>query len=84
MCLIKPALSLVILILGFWGYVKNKDVDLLAIGVAFGIFAVVPLFPMIGPCILGSTALILLKILGYMLVINAIYRKVVLNVPVPK
>jgi len=84
MCLIKPALCLVILFLGFLGYVKKKDVDLLAIGVAFGIFGMIPLLPMMGTCILGSTALLLLKILGYMLVINAIFRKITVTAPAPK
>ena len=67
-------LAVIILILGIWAYSKKKADAALLIGIAFGLFGVSHLLTLLGLSRTLNTLLIVIRILGYLTTIFAVYR----------
>jgi uncharacterized membrane protein (UPF0136 family) len=72
--IINLVLTTVILILGIWAFVKRKSDVALYIGIAFGLFAVSHALTLAGLAASLETLLIVVRIIGYLLVIVALCR----------
>jgi hypothetical protein len=59
--------------MGIWAYAAGKVRSVLYIGIGFGFFALSHLFTLIGLAASLSILLLILRLLGYLLVIYAIY-----------
>jgi hypothetical protein len=68
MSMINLALSLVILMLGCWDYIKTKRQAPFFIGVAFGLFSVSHLITLMGVERNFETTVILVRIFAYLIV----------------
>jgi len=71
---INLVLTTVILILGIWAFVKRKSDVALYIGIAFGLFAVSHALTLAGLAASLETFLIVVRTIGYLLVIIAMCR----------
>jgi hypothetical protein len=71
---INLILAVVILALGIWAFVKRKSDVALYIGIAFGLFAVSHALTLAGLAASLETFLIVIRIIGYLLVIFALCR----------
>jgi len=67
-------LSVIILIFGYWGYRKKRDLMPLYVGVAFGLFGLTHLLTVLGFREVLTNALLVIRTLGYLTVIYALYR----------
>jgi hypothetical protein len=67
--------SLGICVLAFYTWVRAKDVLVLFIGLAFGLFAIAHLVAAIGFAASAEGLIILLSVLGYALVFVALYKE---------
>ena len=72
--IINLVLTTVILILGIWAFVKRKSDVALYIGIAFGLFAVSHALTLAGLAATLETLLIVIRTIGYLLVIVAVCR----------
>ena len=71
---VNLVLCIIILTLGFWGYKKKSgDRVPLYVGVAFGFFGISHLMTLLGLKLDLESALIIIRTLGYLLVIFALY-----------
>ena len=66
-------LSTIILIMGIWEYTRGKSRSVLYIGIAFGLFAVTHLLSLLGLSATLSALILVIRVLGYLTVIYAIY-----------
>lgn len=71
--LVNLILSVVILIMGIWAYAAGKTRSILYIGIGFGFFALSHLLTLIGLATSLAVLILILRLLGYLLVIYAIY-----------
>lgn len=64
-----------ILVLGYWGYRKRSgDKTTLFIGIAFGLFGVSHLATLLGLRSVLSSALLMIRTIGYLTAIYAVYE----------
>ncbi len=72
--IINLSLCIVIFILAYWGYRIRRDLLPFLVGIAFGLFGISHFFRILD---LGNDALnnafILIRVLGYLLVVVALY-----------
>lgn len=71
---INLVLTIVILILGIWAYVKRKSEVALYIGIAFGLFAVSHALTLAGLAASLDAFLITIRVVAYLLVVFALCR----------
>ena len=71
---INLILSLVILAVGCWDYVKTKRRTPFFIGVAFGLFSVSHLITLLGVEKSFGVTVILVRIFGYLIIISAMIK----------
>jgi hypothetical protein len=69
----------VILVLGYWGYRKRRDVVPLLIGAAFGLFGISHLVTILSLAGDWASALIAIRVLAYLTVILAVYEYVTMK-----
>ncbi len=74
--LVNLVLCIIIVIMGYWGFKKRGDLVPLYIGTAFGLFGVSHLMMLIGLGATYESALIVIRILAYLIVIFAMYKVV--------
>jgi hypothetical protein len=72
--IINLILAVIILALGIWAYGKKKADAALLVGIAFGLFAVSHLLTLLGLAGTLHILLIIIRILGYLTAIFAVYR----------
>ncbi len=72
--IINLVLTTVILALGIWAFVKRKSDIALYIGIAFGLFAVSHALTLAGLAASLDVFIIIIRIIGYLLVIFALCR----------
>ena len=72
--IVNLILAVIILILGIWAYGKKKAGAALLVGIAFGLFAISHLLTLLGLAGTLNTILIVIRILGYLVAIFAVYR----------
>jgi uncharacterized membrane protein (UPF0136 family) len=72
--IINLVLTIVILALGIWAYVKRKSDVALYIGIAFGLFAISHALTLMGLAGSLSAFLIAVRVIAYLLVIVALCR----------
>lgn len=72
--LVNLILAAVVLVLGIWAYARKQSKAGLLVGVAFGLFAVAHLLTLLGMATILNTLLILIRILGYLAAMAAVYR----------
>ena len=68
------ALCIIILVLGYLGYRKSRDMSPLYIGIAFGLFGVSHLLTLLDLKETLTTFLIVIRTLAYLIVIFTLYR----------
>ncbi len=66
-------LSTIILIMGIWEYTRSQSRTVLYIGIAFGLFAITHLLSLLGLAASLSAFILVIRVLGYLTVIYAIY-----------
>ena len=74
--IINLALSVVMLAIGCWGYVKTKRKTFFFIGVAFGLFSVAHLIALMGVENNFEITNILIRIFGYLIVASSLIKMV--------
>lgn len=67
-------LTIVVCAIGIWGYTRTKNVVPLYIGIAYGIFAVSHLLTVVGLSAGLNIFLIIIRLVGYLLMIMAVYK----------
>lgn len=72
--IVNLILAVIILVLGIWAYGKKKAGAALLLGIAFGLFAISHLLTLLGLAGTLNTLLIVIRILGYLVAIFAVYR----------
>ncbi|MFC1909982.1 hypothetical protein ACFLXC_01655 [Chloroflexota bacterium] len=72
--IVNLILAAIVLILGIWAYVKKKAGSALLVGIAFGLFAISHLLTLLGLAGTLNTLLVVIRILGYLVTIFAVYR----------
>jgi hypothetical protein len=73
--LINLALCIVIFLLAYWGYRRRRDVIPLLVGIAFGLFGISHFFKILDLDIDLANVLIVIRVLGYLLVVLALYMR---------
>jgi hypothetical protein len=73
---VNLVLCIVILLLGYWGYRKRRNVVPLLIGVAFGLFGISHLVTLFGLAGDWASVLIVIRVLAYLTVVFALYKYV--------
>ncbi|MCZ7392962.1 MAG: hypothetical protein ABOK23_04425 [Candidatus Methanoperedens sp.] len=71
---VNLVLSVIILVLGYWGYKKSNDKVPLYVGVAFGLFGVSHLATLLGLAQRIVSMLIIIRTLAYLIVIFAVNK----------
>ena len=71
---VNLVLSVIILVLGYWGYKKSNDNVSLYVGIAFGLFGVSHLATLLGLAQNLVSLLIIIRTLAYLIVIFAVYK----------
>ncbi|MCZ7384925.1 MAG: hypothetical protein O8C67_11145 [Candidatus Methanoperedens sp.] len=71
---VNLGLSVIILVLGCWGYKKSNDKVSLYVGIAFGLFGVSHLATLLGLAQSLVSVLIIIRTLAYLIVIFAVYK----------
>ena len=69
---VNLGLCIVIFILGFWGYKKQKDTMPLYIAIAFGLFGISHLVTLFGLANSLTNVLIVIRVLAYLIVVFAL------------
>ena len=72
--IVNLILAIIILVLGIWAYGKKKVDAALFVGVSFGLFAISHLLTLVGLSGKLNALLIVIRILGYLTAIFAVYR----------
>ncbi len=72
--IINFVLCIIVLTLGYLGYEKTKNLLPLYIGIAFLLYAISHMLGIFGLGIALEIPLIIIRILGYLLVIYALYK----------
>ena len=70
---VNLVLCIVIFILGYWGYKKQKDTMPLYIGIAFGLFGISHLVTLFDMASSLTNILIVIRVIAYLIVIFALY-----------
>ena len=70
---VNLVLSVIILVLGYWGYKKSNDKVPLYIGIAFGLFGISHLATLLDFKQSLESVLIIIRTLAYLTVIYAVY-----------
>ena len=73
--IINLSLCIVILILAVWGYRIRHDLIPLLVGIAFGLFGISHFFKILDLDIDLANVLIVVRVLGYLLVVVALYMR---------
>ena len=73
MTAVNLVLSVIILVLGYWGYKKSNDKMLLYVGIAFGLFGISHIATLLGFKESLESVLIIIRTLAYLTVIYAVY-----------
>lgn len=73
---VNLALCVAILLLGYWGYRKRRNVVPLLIGIAFGLFGISHLVTLFGLAGDWASVLIVIRVLAYLTVVFALYKYV--------
>jgi hypothetical protein len=73
---VNLVLCIVILLLGYWGYRKRRNVVPLLVGVAFGLFGISHLVTLFGLAGDWASVLIVIRVLAYLTVVFALYKYV--------
>jgi hypothetical protein len=73
---VNLVLCIVILLLGYWGYRKRRNVVPLLIGIAFGLFGISHLVTLFGLAGDWASVLIVIRVLAYLTVVFALYKYV--------
>ena len=68
---VNLVLSVIVLVLGYWGYKKSNDKVPLYVGIAFGLFGVSHIATLLD--FKQSLVLIIIRTLAYLIVIYAVY-----------
>jgi hypothetical protein len=71
---VNLVLSVIILVLGYWGYKKSSDNVPLYVGTAFGLFGISHLTTLLGLAQSLVSVLIIIRMLAYLIVIFAVYK----------
>lgn len=71
---VNLVLSVIILVLGYWGYKKSNDNVSLYVGIAFGLFGVSHLTTLLGLAQSLVSVLIIIRTFAYLIVIFAVYK----------
>jgi hypothetical protein len=71
---VNLVLSVIILVLGYWGYKKSNDNVPLYIGIAFGLFGISHLATLLDFKQSLESVLIIIRTLAYLAVIYAVYK----------
>jgi len=75
--IVNAMLCAAILILGCWGYKKEKTKMPLAVGIAFGIFGVSHIMTILGLQQSLTSFLIIIRVFAYLIVVLALYHAIV-------
>jgi len=70
---VNTALCIMIVLLGYWGYMQHRQKALLIIGLAFGLFGVSHVVKMAGLETSWMNAMIITRTAGYLLVVLALW-----------
>jgi len=70
-------LCVAILALGYWGYTAKKNKMSLFIGISFGLFGISHLTGMLGYAAKLESVMIIIRLIGYLVVIFALYKLVI-------
>lgn len=71
---VNLVLSVIILVLGCWGYKKSNDNVPLYVGIAFGLFGISHLATILGLTQSLVSVLIIIRTLAYLIVIFTVYK----------
>lgn len=71
---VNLVLSVMILVLGYWGYKKSNDKVPLYVGIAFGLFGVSHIATLLGFQQSLQSILIIIRTLAYLTVTFAVYK----------
>ena len=74
MYLVNLVLCIIIVILGYWGSKKSGETFPLYIGIAFGLFGVSHLAILLGLKETLDVALIIVRLLAYLIVVYSLYK----------
>jgi len=74
MYLVNLVLCIIIVILGYWGSKKSGETFPLYIGIAFGLFGVSHLAILLGLKETLDVALIIVRLLAYLIVVYTLYK----------
>jgi hypothetical protein len=69
---VNLALCIVIFILGYWGYRKQKETMPLFIGIAFGLFGISHLVTLFDMASSLTNVLIVIRVIAYLIVVFAL------------
>ena len=69
---VNLVLCIVIFILGYWGYRKQKETMPLYIGIAFGLFGISHLVKLFGMASDLTNVLIVIRVIAYLIVVFAL------------
>ena len=72
--IINLILASTVLVLGIWAYARKKAAAALLVGIAFGLFATAHLLTLLGLAGTLHTLLIVIRTLGYLTAMVAVYR----------
>jgi len=75
--IINIILCVVILVFGIWIYNSKKNDFALYVGIAFGLFGVTHLMDILGVPTSLSVLVIVIRLIGYLFVIFALYRAMI-------
>lgn len=67
-------LCVAILALGYWGYTAKKNKMSLFIGIAFGLFGISHLVNILGYAVKLESIMIIIRLIGYLIVVFALYK----------
>jgi hypothetical protein len=73
--LINLLLCIVIFLLAYWGYRIRRDIVPFLVGIAFGLFGISHFFKILDLDIDLANILIVIRVLGYLLVVLALYMR---------
>lgn len=71
---VNLVLSVIILVLGYWGYKKSNDKVSLYVGIAFGLFGVSHIATLLDFKQNLESVLIIIRTFAYLIVIYAVYK----------
>lgn len=71
---INLVLTVIVLVMGAWIYSRDRSQVALLIGTAFGLFAVSHLITLLNMAAQLDTAVIVIRVVAYLLAIAALYR----------